>query len=315
MIWLSIVLFVLAIAFAIMRNRSHPNGDFSVFTTFVVPIATTLSALFFILSVFTIVRAGNVGVAVVFEDVNPSPLDNGIQLKNPFASIKQMSIRADTYTMSSVAKEGNIEGDDAIYALSSEGLQMPLEVTFAFQLIGSDAPAVFEFIGKDYVEKILRPAARSAVRGAVSHFTSQEAYSTKREELQQKMQERMDEEIARLLANVAGFRGKGFTIASVMLRNVELPDKVKKAIEDKQEADQNAQAMVYVLLKEGQEAERKRIEAQGIADFQRIVTQGISEPLLRWKGIEATEKLAASTNAKVVVIGAGESGLPLILGQ
>jgi len=93
-----------------------------------------------------------------------------------------------------------------------------------------------------------------------------------------------------------------------------LPVQLTEAIEQKQRADQESQRMEFILTKERQEADRKRIEAQGIADFQRIVAQGISEQLLRWKGIEATEKLASSQNAKVVVIGSGKDGLPLILG-
>jgi regulator of protease activity HflC (stomatin/prohibitin superfamily) len=107
---------------------------------------------------------------------------------------------------------------------------------------------------------------------------------------------------------------RGLVVEDVLLRDVQLPAMLKQAIEAKQQAEQEALRMSFVLQREKQEAERKRIEAQGISDFQRIVAQGISQQLLTWKGIEATEKLANSANAKVVVIGSGKDGLPLILG-
>ena len=103
-------------------------------------------------------------------------------------------------------------------------------------------------------------------------------------------------------------------VSSVLLRDINPPEQIKKAIEEKLAAEQAAQKMVFVLQKEEQEAKRKSIEAQGIADFQKIVTSGISQPLLEWKGIEATEKLAASPNAKIIIIGNSKNGLPIILG-
>jgi regulator of protease activity HflC (stomatin/prohibitin superfamily) len=115
------------------------------------------------------------------------------------------------------------------------------------------------------------------------------------------------------LSNTLGARG--IVVENVLLRDVQLPQTLRTAIEAKQKAEQDSLQMQYVLTKEKQEAERKRVEAQGIADFQRIVTTGISDQLLQWKGIEATEKLAGSSNSKVIVIGGGKTGLPLILGQ
>ena len=112
----------------------------------------------------------------------------------------------------------------------------------------------------------------------------------------------------------AEMAGRGIIVERVLLRNVKLPPTVTAAIEAKKQAEQEALRMQFVLQRERQEAERKRIEAAGIRDFQRIVAQGISAQLLTWKGIEATEKLAASPNAKVIVIGSGKNGLPLILG-
>jgi regulator of protease activity HflC (stomatin/prohibitin superfamily) len=106
---------------------------------------------------------------------------------------------------------------------------------------------------------------------------------------------------------------RGVYIETTPLRNVSLPTQLTEAIEQKQRADQESQRMEFILTKEKQEADRKRIEAQGIADFQKIVSSGISEQLLRWKGVEATEKLANSPNTKVIIVGSGKDGLPVIL--
>jgi regulator of protease activity HflC (stomatin/prohibitin superfamily) len=191
---------------------------------------------------------------------------------------------------------------------------MPLDITVAYRLVASDAPWLYRNIGPDYVDKVIRPAARTAVREAVAGFTAQESYSTRREPLAQRMHELLTLRLKSLLSQHEDFNDRSaFLVEQVMIRNVQLPPKVKDAIEEKLSAEQQALRMQFVLQKERQEAERKRIEAQGIADFQKIVTQGISEPLLAWKGIEATEQLAHSTNAKIVIIGNPKNGMPLIV--
>ena len=168
--------------------------------------------------------------------------------------------------------------------------------------------------GADYLEKIIRPASRTAVREAIAGFTAQEAFSTKREELPQKIHDLLAARISALLGQRDTFKGAtGFVVDQVMLRKIQLPDKVRNAIEAKLEAAQQAEQMQFVLEKERQEAERKRIEAKGVSDFQTIVSQSINANLLQWKGIEATEALAKSQNAKIVVIGSGKNGLPVIL--
>ena len=218
-----------------------------------------------------------------------------------------MSVRTETYTMSATATEGTVRGDDSIQALSSDGLLMPLDITIAFRLVGGDAPRVYRDIGADYVDKIIRPASRTAVREAIAGFTAQEAYSTKREALPQKMHDLLTERMRSLLEQREDFKGAtGFIVDQVMLRKIQLPDKVKNAIEAKLEAAQQAEQMQFVLDKERQEAERKRIEAKGVSDFQTIVSQSINANLLQWKGIEATETWPKSQNAKIVVIGSGQ---------
>ena len=219
-----------------------------------------------------IIPAGHVGVQVLFGKVKPTALTEGIQLINPFVIVQEMSVRTETYTMSATSNEGQIRGDDSIQALSSDGLLMPLDITIAFRLVGGDAPRVYRDIGADYVDKIIRPATRTAVREAIAGFTAQEAYSTKREALPQKMHDLMTERMRSLLEQREDFKGAtGFIVDQVMLRKIQLPDKVKNAIEAKLEAAQQAEQMQFVLDKERQEAERKRIEARGVADFQTIV--------------------------------------------
>jgi prohibitin 1 len=158
---------------------------------------------------------------------------------------------------------------------------------------------------------VLCPAGRKAVAG----FTAQEAYATKREELSVSIQQRFESHLKDAVTKTQGYTSDPFVIQQVLVRNIILPQELKKSVEAKLQAEQDALAMEYVLQQARQEAERKRIEAKGIADFQAIVTQGISDKLLAWKGIEATEALAKSPNAKVVVVGSGKNGLPIILGQ
>jgi regulator of protease activity HflC (stomatin/prohibitin superfamily) len=191
---------------------------------------------------------------------------------------------------------------------------MPLDVTLAYRLVSADAPWLFRSIGPDYVDKVVRPASRTAVREAIAGFTAQEAYSTRRLELAATMDQLLTTRIRDLLSQRDDFGNRtGFMIEQVMIRNVQLPPRMKNAIEEKLEAEQQALRMRFILEKERQEAERKRIEAQGISDFQNIVSRGISDQLLAWKGIEATQHLAQSTNAKIVIVGNPKNGMPLII--
>src|SRR6185436_16893528 len=143
---------------------------------------------------------------------------------------------------------------------------------------------------------------RSAIRAITAGNTAASLYSDARETIAKQILD----DVARQVAP------RGVIVENVLLRDLQLPDTLKRAIEAKQQAQQEAQRMEFVLQRERQEAERKRVEAEGIKDFQHIVTEGISEKLLEWKGIEATVELARSTNSKIVVVGAGKSGLPLI---
>jgi len=238
----------------------------------------------------TVVPAGHVGVVDFFGSVSPTSLKAGINLRNPLARIVKMSVKTE-------------EIKDVMDVPSKEGLTVQLEVSALYHLNPDRAPEVYKTIGPNYVEVILQPQFRSVARGVTAGYDARALYTSVREVLAQTILT----DLQRLV------EPRGITVEATPLRRVGLPPGLTQAIEEKLRAEQESQRMEFVLLKEKQEAERKRIEAQGISDFQNIVTKGISEPLLRWKGIEATEKIAQSANAKVVIIGAGKDGLPLIL--
>ncbi len=266
-----------------------------------------------IASAIVIVPAGHAGVPVLFGKVQNFHLSEGMHLINPLVQVTALSVRTEEYTMSSATREGRIKGDDSIRVLTSDGLEMPLDVTILYRLSPSDAPWIYRNIGPNYEAKIIRPAARTAIREAASNLTAQEAYSLKRKELAEDSQKLLELQIANLLGQHEDFKGPGVIIQDVLLRNVSLPTRVRDAIERKLTAAQEAQQMEFVLEKERKEAERKEIEAKGIANFQKVVSEDISEQLLQWKGIEATMEISRSPNAKVVIIGSGASGLPVIL--
>ncbi len=273
-------------------------------------VAGVLTGLFFLFSTMTTVSTGHVGVLSVFGKVHSEQISEGFHMINPLADVNELNIKIGEYTMSSVTDEGTVDGDDAVYCLSADGLTMPMDVTVMHRLIPDDAAWVYQNIGTDYVDKIIRPASRTAVRESISSFTAQEAYSTKRNDVPMSIEGIFHREVKRLLATYPNPR-EAF-VTQILLRNIQLPPNLKAAIESKLAAEQEAEKMEFVLQKETQEAERKRIEATGIKDFQTIVSEGINANLLKWKGIEATEKLAGSANAKMVIIG-GQDGLPIIL--
>lgn len=248
-------------------------------------------ALASLVQAFTVIPAGHVGVVDFFGVVSDNTLKSGVNIVNPLARVIKFSVQTK-------------EHKETMQVLSREGLTIGLEISALYRLDADSAASVYKKIsGGDYEEIVLIPQFRSVCRAVTASFQASALYSTERERLGTKIQEE--------LAIAVGPRG--VIIESTPLRNVALPQQLTDAIEQKQRADQESQRMEFILEKERKEADRKRIEAQGIADFQKIVATGIDERLLRWKGIEATEKLANSTNTKVIIVGAGKDGLPVIL--
>ncbi len=253
--------------------------------------AAVLAVLLALSQFFSIIPAGHVGVVDFFGIVSDRTLSAGINMVNPMAKIQKYSIQTK-------------EHKEAMQVLSREGLTIGLEISALYRLNPDSAARVYKTIaGGDYETIVLIPQFRSMSRAVTASFQASALYSTEREALGVAIMA----ELAKVVAP------RGIIIEATPLRNVGLPSQLTEAIEQKQRADQESQRMEFILTKEKQEADRKRIEAQGIADFQRIVTSGISDQLLRWKGIEATLKIAESQNAKVVIIGSGKDGLPVIL--
>ena len=213
----------------------------------------------------------------------------GIHLINPLSRVHELSIKTQ-------------EVKERAAVPSKEGLIMGLEASVLYHLEPAMAADIFQKIGPGYAEVLLTPNFRSAIRGVTAANTASSLYSDARETVARQIMNDLQGQV----------QPRGVRIENVLLRDLQLPDTLKQAIEAKQQAQQEAQRMEFVLQRERQEAERKRVEAQGIKDFQHIVTEGISDKLLEWKGIEATVELARSTNSKVVVVGAGKTGLPLI---
>ena len=238
-----------------------------------------------------VIPAGHVGVKDFFGSVSPNVLPPGVRFVFPFTRVVKMSIQTQ-------------EVKETAEVPSKEGLTMELEGSLLFRLDPEKAANIYKTVGQDYQEIAVHPQIRSAIREITASYEAKVLYSAERE--------RISKETLELFRKLAGDRG--IIAEAVLLRKIGLPAIVANAIQEKLRREQEAEQMKFVLQKEQQEAERKRIEAQGIADFQKIVAAGISPQLLEWKGIEATEKLAMSQNSKVVVIGSGKNGLPLILG-
>ena len=263
---------------------------FALFRSRLLKIATVVLILLLLMASVTSIPTGNVGVLTLFGRVTGDILGEGIHLINPLKSVQKLSVQTQ-----SVKESANTP--------SNEGLMLALDTSLLFRLDRTKAAQVYQTVGENYAEKIVEPTLRAAIRASTPSHSANALYTNARELVQQQIQGELTTQLA----------ARGVIVEAVLLRDVQLPAMLKSSIEAKQQAEQDALRMSFILQKEKQEAERKRIEAQGIADFQKIVAQGISPQLLEWKGIEATEKLATSNNAKVVIIGNPKNGLPLVL--
>lgn len=288
------MLFIIAviagiIAFVVFQNAKKRNNKQE---SSLALIGFVFALLIAILQCWTIIPAGHVGVIDFFGNVSDRTLKPGVNVVNPLANI----IKFDARTQ---------EMKEVMNVPSKEGLGVELEISLLYSLSLDNANKIYKTVGEDYVDKILIPQFRSVVRGVTASFEARALYTVEREQLAKLM----EDELSKLV------KPRGITVEAAPLRQITLPARLTESIEEKLKAEQESQRMQFVLQRETQEAERKRIEAKGIADFQEIVSKGISEQLLKWKGIEATEKLAGSSNSKIVVIGSGKDGLPLILGN
>jgi regulator of protease activity HflC (stomatin/prohibitin superfamily) len=216
-------------------------------------------------------------------------LDEGFHFVSPFSRVYEVDLREQ-------------QRDVDLEVLAANGLEIELKSSILYQPLGGEASALIKETGPEYYNTLIGPNVRSSARRVVGRYSPEEIYSTKREQIEREIRE----DVATKLA------GHHLRVNSILIREVHLPPDVQGAIQAKLQEEQKALEMRYVLERSRQEAERKRIEAAGIADYQATISKGLTDKILAWQGIEATRKLAESANAKVVVIGTGKEGLPLI---
>ena len=247
------------------------------------------------------IDAGQIGVTSLFGKVSNEVLTSGLNFINPLVDVSTVDIKTLNYTMSGVHNEGDKEGDDAIRVLTADGLEVTIDLTVLYRVVGTEAPRLIKETGLDYKDKIVRPLTRTKIRDNAVYFTAIDLYSTKRDQFQNRIFSSIE----------ADFKKRGLILEQLLLRNITLPNNVKTSIEEKIKAEQDAQKMEFVLQKEKQEAERKRVEAQGIADYQRIISTGLNDKQLQYEQIQMMKGLITSPNSKVIVMGKGNT--PVIL--
>ncbi|MFY8213027.1 MAG: prohibitin family protein [Flavobacterium sp.] len=252
-------------------------------------------------SMFKQIDAGRVGVQSLYGNVENDILSSGLHVINPLLDVTEFDIQTQNYTMSAIHSEGAQEGDDAIRVLSNDGLEVVIDLTVLYRISPESAPKIFKQIGVNYTDKIVRPVTRTRIRDNAVYYDAVALYSTKRNEFQQRIFTSIEDD----------FKKRGLILEQLLIRNINLPASVKTTIESKINAEQEAQKMQFVLQKEKQEAERKRVEAQGIADYQRIISAGLSDKQLQYEQIKAQKELAASPNTKIIFMGKGSA--PVIL--
>ena len=264
-------------------------------------IGRLVGALFILLGIIisSVVQidAGEIGVKVLFGSVKNDVLSSGLHFVNPLYEIKKVDVKTQNYTMSGVQDEGNKSGDDAIRVLASDGLEVTIDLTVLYRVVADDAPKLIQQTGLDFKDKIVRPITRTKIRDNAVYYQAVELFSTKRDEFQQRIYKTIEED----------FKKRGLLLEQLLVRNITLPNSVKASIESKINAEQDAKKMEFVLQKEKQEAERKRVEAQGIADYQRIINTGLTDQQLQYEQIKALKEIALSQNSKVVIMGKGNS--------
>ncbi len=247
------------------------------------------------------VDPGEIGIKILFGSIQNDVLGSGLHFVNPLLDIKKLDVKTQNYTMSGINDEGQKSGDDAIKVLTSDGLEVTIDLTVLFRVVASDAPKLLKETGEDYRDKIVRPLTRTKIRDNAVYYQAIELFSTKRDEFQQRIYKTIE----------ADFKLRGLMLEQLLVRNITLPNSVKASIESKINAEQDAKKMEFVLQKEQQEAERKRVEAQGIADYQKIINTGLTSQQLQYEQINAMKELALSANAKVIIMGKGNT--PVIL--
>lgn len=297
-LFIIIGIILLILSFTLKNNVANPLSKFS--NNFRI-IGFVVIALGVFSSMFKQIDAGKVGVQSLYGSVKADVLESGLQLVNPLMDVTIFDTQTQNYTMSAIHGEGAQEGDDAIRVLSNDGLEVVIDLTVLYRISPADAPKILKTIGVNYTDKIVRPITRTRIRDNAVFFDAVALYSTKRVEFQNRISKSIE----------ADFKSRGLILEQLLIRNINLPQSVKATIESKINAEQDAQKMTFVLQKEKQEAERKRVEAQGIADYQRIISMGLTDKQLQYEQIKAQKEIATSNNTKIIFMNGKNS--PVIL--
>jgi regulator of protease activity HflC (stomatin/prohibitin superfamily) len=296
MILIIIGILVLVAGFAVQRNPEY--GRFAKTIRFIAVLIMVAGVL---TKCVVQIEPGQIGVKTLFGKVQNDVLRSGLHFINPFMEVIRLDVKTQNYTMSGVHDEGARSNDDAIRVLTADGLEVTIDLTVLYKLLPSEAPNLIKETGQDYTDKIVRPLTRTKIRDNSVYYDAISLYSSKRDEFQHRIFNSID----------IDFKKRGLVLEQLLVRNITLPQSVKTTIEQKINAEQDAQKMQFVLQKEKQEAERKRVEAQGIADYQRIINIGLTDQQLQYEQIKAYLELAKSDNAKVIIMGKGNA--PIIL--
>ena len=293
------LIFVDIIVLIVGFSAYKPNSVLSAYSRILKIVGIALIIVSALAASIKQIELGEIGVQKLFGKVNNDILESGLNLVNPLVEVVTFDIRTQNYTMSGVQDEGDKSGDDAIRVLSADGLEVVIDLTVLYKVVPSEAPRILQEIGTDYRNTIVRPICRTKIRDNAVYYDAVALYSTKRDEFQNRIFSSIEKD----------FKSRGLILEQLLVRNITLPASVKTTIESKINAEQEAQKMTFVLQKEKQEAERKRVEAQGIADYQRIISTGLSDKQLQYEMIKA---ISTSPNAKLIIMGGGK-GTPVIL--
>ncbi len=296
-----LLIFGCILIFASFTLKSNVVNPFARYSGVLKIVGIVIIALGIFSGVFKQIDAGKVGVQSLYGSVQPSVLESGLNIINPLMDVTEFDVQTQNYTMSALKNEGDKEGDDAIRVLSNDGLEVVIDLTVLYRISPTDAPKIYKQIGLGYSDKIVRPITRTRIRDNAVYYDAVALYSTKRNEFQQRIFKSIEDD----------FKKRGLILEQLLIRNINLPTSVKASIESKINAEQDAQKMTFVLQKEKQEAERKRVEAQGIADYQHIISMGLTDKQLQYEQIKAQKEIATSANAKIIFMNGKNS--PVIL--
>lgn len=233
-------------------------------------VVLAILGLWLFFSSIVIIDAGETGVYSLFGKVRDQELKSGFHLVIPLAKVTRMTIRTEEYTMSKSVTEGKKSGDDSISALTKEGLEVSLDITVFYHLDENQASEIFKTVGEAYEDKIVRPEIRSTIREVVAQFNASELYSNKREEANQNILNQLKEKLG----------ARGIIVEETLLRNVSLPANLAQSIQEKMQAQQEAEKYEFILQKEAKEKQRKVIEAEGQRDAQKIINESLSNNYL-----------------------------------